>query len=618
MPQLPFNIGEMLSAGRIRRQVRKASRGLGRFLGDDESAHGRAYDACHAWQRRFEQALRSEIPDWAGLAGFRCITDFTIPPRYQENVDAIFPKSKPGPAKKPPIPFPETIDTHELIWHAYDLFKEGQAPHAGKINLAGDAEDHWRKNLHRCFKVLGGQAGNILWLWHCIQRKAIAYVPYLSKKVMEFDHELPDIEITKFQDGNIIHRRLGEATDLTGMREKNTKQPVSAPSGGSVIVFGGGQRLIYMFKGMIDLDIKSPEEMPWDRVRFVDDANDWEMILEREASDMKWPQINLFCDCYIDDKTLVIRLINEEELKEAFGEVDFAILGGMDSIFFDKWLTKQPSLSTYLRGVAKRQLKALRSCGVRIGVELSRAPGVEYALFLQELCREGLVVAAGINGIDELPDLVHKNWRDGNGLNDLWLNPEEMRRSGYNNEILAEAQKTAKKTKAEAKSSGRYFEYVTYLRAKKLAEALGVRTLYVHTVTLDFILRRDADPGALLHAQLGDMMGKGLVIAALLKRAYGKGWFEHLNERMPPAVKPEAMAKLAQFARDFEAYEHVPGAEDRLFRSGYWLAPARDQYSLAVVPVMWPDVSEAELPSDLNPTGSGDMTFGAFFFLGGV
>jgi len=619
MSMLPFNIGEMLSAGKIRQQVLQAVNELKHVLEGTITAHGRAYEICHTWQRRFELALRSEIPEWAGLAGFRCITDFTIPPGYQKNVDDIFPKSKPGPGEKPPVLFPDTIDTHELIWHAFNLFKKGEAPHSGKISLAGDAEDYWRENLHLCFKVLGGQAGNILWLWHCIQRKAIAYVPYFSEKLLDFDHELPDINILKFQDGKITYRRLDQAKNFTGVREISTNNSVAAPSGGSVIVFGQGERLIYMFKGMIDLDIKSAKEMPWDRVKFVDVANDWEMILERDASDITWPQINLFCDCYIDDRTLVIQLINEEGLKKAFGLVDFAILGGMDSIFFDKWLTKESSLSMYLRGVAKRQLQALRSCGVRIGVELSRIPGIEYALFLQELCREGLIVAVGINGIDELPDLVHRNWRDDKGFNDFWVNPKEMTNPRYEDEILEEAQKTASQTKAEAKKSpGKYFEYVTYLRAKKLAEALGVRTLYVHTLTLDFILRKDADPGALLRAQLGDMMGKGLVIASLLNRAYADRWLDQLKEKMPPAVKPDAMAKLGRFAMDFEEVEKAKGSEDRLLHSGYWLAPSAAQYSLAVVPVMWPDVSEAGLPKDLNPTGSGDMTFGAFFFLGGV
>jgi hypothetical protein len=239
------------------------------------------------------------------------------------------------------------------------------------------------------------------------------------------------------------------------------------------------------------------------------------------------------------------------------------------------------------------------------------------------MCRDDVIVALGINGVDELPDMVGEKIIEGGSLHDIWLDPEMAVGPGSkdkeNREALAdELRKTANETKADLaqnKEFGQHFEYATYLRAKKLAEATGVRTLYAHTMTLDVILRRDADPGSLLRAQLGDMVGKGLVIAALLKRA---GKFDHLGERIPAAVKPEAMVALARFARDFEHYENVSDVQERLLTSGYWLDPSPEQYSVAVVPVMWPDPSVEPLMKDVNPTGSGDMTFGAFFLIGGV
>lgn len=52
------------------------------------------------------------------------------------------------------------------------------------------------------------------------------------------------------------------------------------------------------------------------------------------------------------------------------------------------------------------------------------------------------------------------------------------------------------------------------------------------------------------------------------------------------------------------------------------MASSPDKYSLAVVPVMWPDVAGqgalSKFQKNLNPTGSGDMTFGAFVLLGGL
>jgi hypothetical protein len=122
--------------------------------------------------------------------------------------------------------------------------------------------------------------------------------------------------------------------------------------------------------------------------------------------------------------------------------------------------------------------------------------------------------------------------------------------------------------------------------------------------------------------------------------------------KMPAAFNPEAMERLNRFARDFETYEKLPGAAERLLSRGYWLAKSRDAYSVAAVPVVWPEVSETgratepaadpvtqpnnssptgdsgraaksqknpvKLPDKLNTTGAGDMTFGAFFLLGGV
>jgi len=74
------------------------------------------------------------------------------------------------------------------------------------------------------------------------------------------------------------------------------------------------------------------------------------------------------------------------------------------------------------------------------------------------------------------------------------------------------------------------------------------------------------------------------------------------------------MARLGHFALQFEMLEGIRNIATPLMSGGYWLSPAQDEYSVAVVPVMWP----SSPPADLDPTGSGDMTFGAFFLLGGV
>lgn len=82
------------------------------------------------------------------------------------------------------------------------------------------------------------------------------------------------------------------------------------------------------------------------------------------------------------------------------------------------------------------------------------------------------------------------------------------------------------------------------------------------------------------------------------------------------------MKRLGKFAKDFKQFENTEASFERLLYNGYWLAPSPELYSVAVVPVMWPHVSEDNasegLPEKLNTTGAGDMTFGSFFLLGGV
>jgi hypothetical protein len=324
--------------------------------------------------------------------------------------------------------------------------------------------------------------------------------------------------------------------------------------------------------------------------------------------------IPLFAECSIQSNQLVIQVLKPEDLKLALaGRVECAILGGIDSLFAPKgWIAKDQTgqLRARLRALLVEQLKALASCGLRIGVELSGYPSRAYAELLRELCAQEIVVALGINGEDELPKTVG-NEALAQHIDELWLDPATVHHA-LSEEVKAQEADAVKEAKRHRQG---HFEYVTYLRARKLAEFMQARTLYVHTTSLDFILRKNADPGALLHAQHADMMGKGYVIAALLLRAYHDTWYTHLK-KMTPAVSPVAMVQLGRFARHFAHFEKHGDARMRLLQHGYWLAQSQDQYSVAVAPVMWPAVNE--LPSKLNTTGAGDMTFGAFFFLGGV
>jgi hypothetical protein len=597
MAQLPFEIFSLLSAPGIRGQLRQAVELLAEVMPSRDHALGRAYKVCDVWQRRFELALRSEIPDWAGLAAFRCTLDYSL----SESVLADLKQHAPAPL--PTADCARELTTLADCWLAYHQYLvERRDLYSGKFIVSGQAAEWLQAHLDRCPSVIGGQAGNILWLWRCIGAEAKAYTAYFSRTLANATAKQPALvngQLLWLKDGTGGFTRFADAPGWAGV---SGSQAGDAPTAISLTVAENDRRLNFLLPGFRALltETRLPEQVQF----FQRGEPLHSQPLIRPAGVSTWPAIPFFGECRLDTgQELSITLADEAQLAAAItSEVDFAVIGGIDAIFYDPWLQTVPALQARLLHVLKKQLKTLAACGVRIGIELSGIPRREYAHFIRDLCSEGVSVALGINGVDELPGITGQASLDLQ-LFDWWFDP---------NLIPAEMQDGA----------ADHFEYLTYLRARTLAEATGVRTLYVHTLTLDFILRRDADPGALLRAQLGDMMGKGLVIAALLQRNYGDRWLATLKD-MPAALNPTAMARLGQFVADFERYESVPGSSgQRLLTSGCWLTPSPRGYSVAVVPVVWPHVSEertgAGLPTNMNPTGAGDMAFGAFFLLGGV
>lgn len=625
MARPPFDIAQMFTAAGIVEQILQATDRLADELekaGDDPgTAKGRAFEICENWQRRFEQSLCGEVPEWGCLAGLRCITDYTIPP---ENLDAIAPDR---PAEIQDDDCPEAIDTVEKWWRAkIQCIDEGR-PGRSKFNLRGDLETYFLQRLTHCDQLLGGQAGNINWLWHSIGAYQIAYVPYLADNLLQLasiNDELAKLRFLRFHEGGSDVNTLAELADERANPDAaNADIPI--PSGGSVVLPGEGRRVIYQFAGMRPLvpppkgkalaKMTASDWRPWKRIKFYCEGRLIGSLEATDDNDITWPSLPLFCRWDIERcgkwNDLIVTIADDKEIRQALeGRVSYAVLGGIDKILVDGWLRNEPELRTQFWEIAEQQVRAVAASGIRVGVELSGVPAREYASFIGRLCRQGVIAALGINGEDELPDVVGA-MSDGDSLelSDFGPGPPKL---------PSDLRKEGSKLKCH---DGEHFEYITFVRARRLADATGVRTLYVHTTTLDFILMKDAAPGALLHAQLGDMMGKGFVIGALLRRAYGDGWMRQLD-KMTPAVKPEAVARLARFAKHFADYELSPGALDLLLGNGYWLAPSPEQYSLAVVPVMWPAVAEsgsvATFQKNLNPTGSGDMTFGAFFFLSGV
>src|SRR5262249_14452739 len=147
-----------------------------------------------------------------------------------------------------------------------------------------------------------------------------------------------------------------------------------------------------------------------------------------DADDLTWPAVPLFCECRIDtsSRTLVIDLVDEAQLESAIkGQVDFAVMGGIDAIFYDPWIRRSPELQARLLDVVEKQLRALATCGVRIGVELSGVPSREFAHFVRRLCAQDVIIAIGINGVDELPSVVGRPSLE-KQLYEFWLDPQTV------------------------------------------------------------------------------------------------------------------------------------------------------------------------------------------------
>ncbi len=602
-PPSAIEIKQLLAASSIRPQLRATVEALAKVLhGDAHQALGQAYTICDDWQQRFESALRLENPAWSVLAAFRGGVDFILDAQTLAELEqAATPLAdSPTPAQN----LPKELSTLAECWQAYvQYFKKGTDLHSGKFILKAPEVQNWfLARLGRLQPVLGSQAGNIVNLWQAIGAEAILDVPYLSQSLAELPIHYPklrNLQLLLLANEHSELRPLADSQSLAGVCNNHGAR-VAAPTCAGFAVVEQGRRLSYMLPSLQVIEPQAGEPPTWREVQFFYQGEPLlEWPLPREVNDPTWPAIPLFSHSQInaEAKRLEITLLDGKQLATALkNKVEFAILGGMDAIFRDKWLSRDRRLQTRLLKIVEEQLRALNDCGIRIGIEWSGIPHPNYVRLVERLCLAGVIKAIGVNGVDELPQIVGETFLQ-NELDQFWLDEREI-------------------PKAIRAKPTEHAEYLTFLRARKLAQVTQARTLYVHTLDLDVILRRDTDPGALVHAQLADLKGKGLVIAALLERAYQGQWSEQLV-KMPPALKPEAMPRLAQFAQDYETFEKTSNSANQILNKGYWIAASPSQYSVAVVPIMWPSAEDA-MPEKLNTTGAGDMAFGAFFLLGGV
>lgn len=152
--------------------------------------------------------------------------------------------------------------------------------------------------------------------------------------------------------------------------------------------------------------------------------------------------------------------------------------------------------------------------------------------------------------------------------------------------------------------------YQRYVQALRLAQTLHLERLYVHGTDVDLILRRGASQAALQQEVQADLFTKGAVIVSILLR----NGHNPQTYPLPRALYHEGFGALVEFAWQLSHERHPSAVKQRkaLFRQlvndGYYLAAGRDEYSVAVVPVMWPEA--VRLDPSINTTGAGDICSG--------
>lgn len=556
-----------------------------------------AVTLCEIWATRFDlEAHQPFQPERAGLTAFRVITDYiTDVDHYQQVIPAL---NGAAPIQADDNLLETAAHAHEVIGRFLDGSEQSKKIPKQKVKVGSTLESDLLSHVDQCGQVVGGQAGNIAWFYHVTGTDPLVYSPYISEDVMAVAARWPGVDHLRFfwlANGAGCQGSFDDVPRGVIQQHNSACAGGRAPAGSSVIITNRGNRLILAFMGLRDLNIHCDAEMPFHHVQIHKGA----AILAQEAytaaHKLTWPQVGLFFECRIEDDQLLISLPDEAEMARSLqGKAEFAIIGGLDAIFYDDWMKSEAQRSA-LVDAAVHQLTALKQAGIEIGIEISKVPKKPFLDFLRSLCRQGIISTVGINGEDELVELARE---------------ENKKAPGdclYTHTDIPTALQGCDVDDIE----NNHFEFFNYLRAVDLAQCLEVSRLYVHTTNVDLIIDRDGNEEALVKAQAACLKGKGWVMGALGYRCWGEEMYSRI-EHFPPAVKPDALVRLARLVQDLEQHQGMPAADARRMReTGLWRAGQGRPYAVAAVPVLWPS-DPGTLPIDLNVTGSGDMSFGAF------
>lgn len=335
----------------------------------------------------------------------------------------------------------------------------------------------------------------------------------------------------------------------------------------------------------------SNKPKPWKRLilrtrRTGEEIEDFEVGgADSALGDSGWPFIPVFASRYFEGDTLVIELANDEHMHRLAEQFDYFMLGGIQAIS-DKFhdLSKrepggrssEPIVRTFIKHALRGQLDTLIKHGVVIHWEIG---GIKSPRQLDELAEiaKGRVRSAGLND-GELETIT-------NGL--------AFQQTRYFLHIPAKQGKMLTR----------------YDRAVYLARQLDLDELYVHCSDADFIVRRRTTRGALRQEIAITLFAKGVVLLALLQRSV-ENWQNYIrNQEVPPVLKADGFIALLQLAEGLAKrhFRNNRELERRTFedviRSGYYYERNPEDYSVMVIPVMWPDIQ-----TPFSVAGAGDFT----------
>jgi ADP-dependent phosphofructokinase/glucokinase len=302
--------------------------------------------------------------------------------------------------------------------------------------------------------------------------------------------------------------------------------------------------------------------------------------------DRGWPFLPAFASKRLERDALVVELASLDVMQKVAEQFDYFMLGGIQSIADNLHALQtligghpsEPAVRTIIKHGVRGQLEVLARNGVGVHWEIGGIASPDLMDHLADICR-GRVKSAGLNH-EELGKIM-------GGM--------AFRQTRY----------ALPRTMATHRSA----ILTRYDQAVHLARALGLDELYVHGTDVDLIVRRRTSRGALRQEIAVTLFAKGVVLLALLQRSV-PNWTQYVQQAViPPLLKAEGFVALLELAKGL-AMRHFPNNEPlerRTFadigQSGYYYERDPEDYSMMVIPVMWPAL---DIP--FSTAGAGDIT----------